>query len=311
MPANLPLSRRRFLGLSASSQVTAALSYGVFADSHGITPITGFYRQQLGTVPPLAAADWSIYVDGFVARPRTWNAADLRAVPRRDTVCTIACAGLNDRNSLIGTARWCGVRLGDLLMEAGVGPRARFVQFTAQDGFRTSLPLEQAADALLASEMNGQPLPPEHGYPLRLVAPGLYGYKMPKWIHQITLTSAPLPGYWESRGWPEDGQVSVLSCFFEPAAESTQSGPIRLSGAAFAGTQAVAQVQVSADDGPWMPVDFTPAPAGQWTLWRQMWQPPAPGVYALRVRAADASGRMQADEGGGHSIRRRLVRVTE
>jgi DMSO/TMAO reductase YedYZ molybdopterin-dependent catalytic subunit len=298
------LSRRQFLRLTRATADMARSPLEPYVDADGLTPQGAFYRQQLSGVPAVDLARWSVYVDGFVRRPRGWTADELRLNDWQETRCTLLCAGHSPRNTLIGTARWGGVPLGSLLRQMDVGAGARYVQLTCADGYRTSLPLAAAADVLLALEMNGQPLPPEQGQPLRLIAPGLYGYKMPKWIQQITLTSAPLTGYWEGRGLPEDGRVAVMSLFFQPGHEARVTEIVRLYGAAFAGQQKVARVEVSADDGAWMPARFEPASAGEWVLWQQEWQAPQPGVYALRVRAIDEQGRVQSE-----GIHQRVVHV--
>lgn len=300
------LSRRGFLGLSRGSETFDHLLFSPFADTDGITPEGNLFCQHMSGIPVVDTQQWSLYVDGFVSSPRLWTLDDLIRLDWDDRICTIACAGLSSRNTLVGTARWGGVWLSSLLDRMELGPRADYLQFTCADGYRTSLPVRLADRALLAFEMNGKPLPAEHGYPLRLIAAGLFGYKMPKWIQQITLTSAPLSGYWESRGLPEDGQMPLMSVFFRPSHEAVVTGSVLLSGAAFAGTQSTARVEVSADDGPWMPAQFSRASIGQWTLWHQIWQPPGAGIYVLRVRVTDDQGIVQSD-----AIHKRVVHVVD
>ncbi len=174
-----------------------------------------------------------------------------------------------------------------LLSELESDPAVRFARLHASDGYTAVLPLDQLSACLLAYEIDSAPLPLEHGFPARLIAPGLGGYKMPKWINRIDLTASPDGGFWEARGASLDGAAAVTAAILSH--DLQPNGARRLTGVAYAGARAVQSVSVSVDGGGWMPVDFTPAEPGALTHWQIAWTPPGAGDYQLRVRASDGS----------------------
>jgi hypothetical protein len=197
--------------------------------------------------------------------------------------------------------------LGELLAKAGVKSNAKKVVFRAADGYSTAIPLVKAMhpDTLLAIEMNGVPLPDDHGFPVRLINPGHYGMKNPKWITEIELTEKDYKGYWESRGWTDEARVKTMSRIDTPthgskvAARGAETG-----GIAFAGDRGIHQVEVSLDDGiTWRKAMLKPALGPYtWVLWALVGElPPAPSKagarhgssLTLKVRATDGSGNIQ------------------
>lgn len=238
---------------------------------------------------------WFLKLDGLVEKPFHLSMDNLRGLPAVAMSVAIACIGSSARHPLVKQAVWKGVPLQDLLAEAQVNPDATYAQFTAADGYSTYVPTALVSDALLAYSVDGHDLPPEQGYPLRLVVPGVYGFKMPKWIQRIELTQTPTPGYWEAQGWSASGQVQTASHIFTPHHMEAVNGLVQLSGVAYAGQRAITQVDVSIDDADWMPVPFTPSTPGSWTRWQAEWQPPAPGDYLVKVRATDSGGFTQTE----------------
>lgn len=203
-------------------------------------------------------------------------------------------------NLLVGNARWAGVPLAEVLKQ--VKPDATYAQLHAATGFTTFATTEQLATGLLADTMNGEPLPPEHGFPVRLIIPGLYEHKMLKWLAGITFTDTPIPGPMETRGWDIEGIVQTQAYILSPAHHAAIRGKALFEGIAYAGTRAISRVELSIDDGPWMPAALLPGEG--WTRWQSEWQPPAPGDYPVKVRAFDSAGGTQTDNPDASSFPR-------
>lgn len=249
-----------------------------------------FFQQHIRTVPAVLAAHWSFSIGGSVRHPLILTLDDLRAFPSEEWACVVACAA---RRPLVGQAMWRGVPLSALLAELNIDPSAQYARVSSADGYSASLTLPQLRAALLVYEMDGQPLPAEHGYPARLIAPGLYGYKMPKWVTHIRLNDQPAPGYWEARGWSEDGYVRPLAAIQD--AQPASNGDLLISGVAYAGERGIAAVEISLDDGDWTPGTLTPGTAHEWTRWHALWTPTANGDVVCRVRAIDRAGNIQPE----------------
>lgn len=232
---------------------------------------------------------------GLVEIPLLLSYADLRQLPSTQLDSVIACIGNPPGGHCLGQARWQGVAMHHILAEVVLKRDARYAHLFAADGYSTSIKLERLNSASLVYGMNDGPLPPEHGYPARLVVPGLYGYKMPKWIQRIVLADTPLAGTWEQRGWGTSGRVQTTSHILYPHHQAEISGAITLRGMAYGGDHAIVKVEVSVNGGPWMPAPFTqPTPTGQ-AEWAVEWTPHAPGEHRITVRATDDSGFVQPD----------------
>jgi len=317
------ITRRRFLlGASQFVQAPARLSEkpqnalgSPHIDSSGYTPTAYFFRQQIRPITPINADTWSVTIDGLVQNPMTLTYSDLLALPSIETPCTIACIRMNAQNTLIGHGLWRGVPIRDLIPQIGVSPEAAFVQFTSVDGYTTYIQHGDLENALLVYGMNGETLPHEHGFPARLIVPGLYDFKMPKWIQRIEFTNTPRPGRWELQGWSTTGYIQTISTIFTPHPSETITGTVALSGIAFAGGREITNIEISVDDGLWMPVPFEPTEPYSWTTWQIDWTPPAPGSYLFKVRATDSAGFTQPDSApifpqGSSAIQAIVVRVT-
>lgn len=268
------------------------------------TPTTDFFRQQMRPTPAVNRDYWSLMLGGLVNVPVMLSYADLLSYPPVEQACVLTCLGGQAGGPLIASGRWLGVPLRALLAEAGASGAARHAHLHAADGYVTSVPLEWAQNALLAHRLNDAPLPPEHGGPVRLLVPGLYGYKMPKWIQRIVLAQDPLPGPWEQRGWPAVGAIQAITAIHTPRHLEPVRGPVRLAGVAYAGGRAVTRVEVSVENGPWTPVERLVGPPGAWVRWHALWAPPAPGDYRLSARATDETGGVQPEAGAAaaHTI---------
>lgn len=241
------------------------------------------FQQHIRTIPSLNPAYWSFAIIGRLRRPFILSFDDLRQFPAQSQRSVIACVATSSHRPLLGEALWRGVPMSALLAEIDLDPAARFARVHAADGYTTVLPLDALANTLLAYEMDGAPLPSEHGFPARLIAPGLHGYKMPKWVERIELTDTPDGGFWESRGWSLHGAADVKAAFLSH--EHHTDGSLTLSGVAYSGAQPVASVSVSIDGGDWMPVSFTQDDPHALARWQVDWTPSGLGDYHARVRA--------------------------
>jgi len=259
-------------------------------------PTNPLFRQQIRQMPPINADYWSFRLSGLVDLPIFLSYNDLLSMPAVEMPCTIACMGSPSDGSLIGSAIWRGVAFQTLLDEIKIQPSVRHVNFFAADGYATSISFNHLPRALLVYEMNGKPLLHEHGFPARVVVPGLYGYKMPKWIQRVELAAAPVTGFWEQRGWSTSGEVQTTSAIRSPRHLETIRGTIQFSGIAFAGNRAITSVELSIDDGPWMPVPFQQESVRDWAQWSINWTPYSAADYRVQVRATDSAGFTQTGD---------------
>jgi DMSO/TMAO reductase YedYZ molybdopterin-dependent catalytic subunit len=264
------------------------------------TPNERFYRIDTALrIPLVDPATWRLRVTGMVERPFELSYDDLLALPLVESDVTIACVSNTVGGGLVGNARWTGVRLADLLERAGVRPGATQVVGRSVDGFTAGFPTAVALDgrdALVAVGMNGETLPIEHGFPARLVVPGLYGYvSATKWLADIELTTwEAFDGYWVPRGWSKEGPIKTQSRIDVPRPDRRlPPGPTVIAGVAWAPTRGVDRVEVSVDDGPWREAELAEALADTtWRQWRLRWDA-TPGSHRLRVRATDGTGETQ------------------
>lgn len=282
-------------------------------ESVPITEGARLYEKSYRGIPDLNyAASWTLVIDGLVSRPLRLSLAEIRALPSVEAMRTLQCISNPVGGGLVGNLVWTGTPLLPLLEQAGIMESARFAWFEAADGYTTSVPVARIAqpETLLVygirNGANSEPLPPEHGHPLRILMPGLYGQKMPKWITRIQFAAEVKLGYWENpaRGWSNEAMIKTNSQIRSP----TRSGPlrtvIRVEGMAFAGGRAITRVEVSIvlrdqrDD--WQPATLIRPPDGlAWTWWAYDWRPAAPGDYRLAVRATDETGFTQSVTSSG------------
>ena len=265
-----------------------------------LTPPQRFYYVSKNFQDPAVSTEgWSLRVHGLVNHPLTLDYAALKALPPAEEVVTLECISNTVGGALISTARFTGVPLKDLLDKAGVRAGAAGVNFTAADGYTESLPLDlvQASpEILVAYLLDGAPLASGHGYPARILIPGHYGMKGPKWLQSIELAAQEKGGYWEGQGWDRMAVVRTTSRIDTPGDGATvRQGSVLVGGVAFAGKRGISEVQLSTDGSAhWQSVEArTPLSPFTWVIWQTMWQPPAEGAYKLAVRARDGSGAWQ------------------
>ena len=220
-------------------------------------------------------------------------------MPRAAEIVTLECVSNPVGGRLMSTGRFEGPRLSDILARARPQPATRHVAFRASDGYSESLPLEELRpDVLVALTLNGAPLPNAHGFPARIVVPGRYGMKGPKWLEAIELVDSAAGGYWEAKGWGAAAIVKTTSRIDTPADGAKLIGSaIRVAGVAFAGSRGVSRVEWSDDDGTtWRSADLEAGMSPfSWRMWSAHWRPRRPGPYSLTVRATDGSGELQSD----------------
>ncbi|HLM18169.1 MAG TPA: molybdopterin-dependent oxidoreductase, partial [Acidimicrobiia bacterium] len=270
----------------------------------GLTPLfvpnIDFYRIDTALRFPSAdLSSWRLQIGGMVDRELALSYDDLvnRDLIERDI--TIACVSNEVGGDLVGNARWVGCRLDDLLAEAGIQPDADQVMGFSIDGFTAGFPVANldGRDALVAVGMNGEVLPVRHGFPARLVVPGLYGYvSAVKWLSSIKLTRFDREvGYWVPLGWSQLAPVKTESRIDRPHGK-VKSGPTHIAGVAWAPNRGIAKVEVQVDGGGWNEATLGPTVGDDaWRQWWLVWDA-KPGQHQIRVRATDGTGETQTEE---------------
>ena len=297
---------RRAVRLPRAASPAAAVPDSASLDVPGITPYVtpnaDFYRIDTALrVPSVDPAEWRLRIHGAVDHEveLTWD--ELLALPLEEHHATLSCVSNEVGGDLIGTALWLGYPIRRLLERAGPHADADMVLSRSVDGFSAGTPLDVLQDedtaAILAVGMNGEPLPPEHGFPVRMVVPGLFGYvSATKWVAELEVTRfADAQGYWTPRGWSERGPVKLESRIDVPrAGASVEAGStVAVAGVAWQPHTGVRGVQVRVDDGPWQDAELADSvSADTWRQWVLRWTPTA-GEHRLRVRAVSADGEVQ------------------
>ncbi len=269
-----------------------------------ITPNKDFYVTSCCSTPrPPKPEQWSLTIKGLVEQPITLRYEDLLARPVEREIVTLECIGNPVGGDSISTAEWGGIRLADLLREAGVAPGAFDLVMRAADGYSDSFPIARALepDVLIAHTMNGEPLPRDHGYPARIIVPGIYGMKHVKWLTGLEVVNEDYQGYWERRGWSDEALIRLRSSIDAPGdGERVPVGAFTVRGIAFGGRSPVGRVEVSTDGGrSWQAASLSPPLSPYaWTHWSYSWRVPRPGSHSLTVRAVDGTGTVQSADAG-------------
>jgi DMSO/TMAO reductase YedYZ molybdopterin-dependent catalytic subunit len=282
-----------------------AIPAGAKLDVAGISPLvtsnSTFYRIDTSLLTPrLDATTWSLSVDGMVDHPFTINYAELLAMPMHEEYVTIACVSNEVGGDLVGNALWRGARLRDLLDRAGVQAGATQIVPESFDGWTAGFPtawLDKAdREALVAVAMNGEQLPNQHGYPARLIVPGLYGYvSATKWVTHIKLTTLEAEdAYWVPLGWAKEAPILTQSRIDVPHdGQMVSAGEAPIAGVAWAPDRGVSRVEVQVDDQAWADATLsTPISEATWVQWLYRWQA-TPGNHTIHVRATDGTGDVQ------------------
>ena len=287
--------------------VPASASLEVEGISPIVTPNEDFYRIDTALVNPrIDVDDWTLRVFGDVDREVTLTYDDLLAMPLFEQYVTIACVSNKVGDDLIGNALWTGVDLREVLDMAGVQPAGEQIVGRSVDGFTAGFPTSWAMDPerrpMIAIGMNGQPLPRDHGYPARLIIPGLYGYvSATKWLKEIQLTGwEEFDGYWIPRNWAKEAPILTQSRIDTPKRNATLAAgtTVPIGGVAWAPDRGVQRVEVAIDGGEWQEAEISdPLNDATWVQWVLPWDAPADGgEHEIKVRATDGSGEVQTSD---------------
>lgn len=283
-----------------------------------VTSNVDFFVRNHFATPKISDEAWRLEIGGLVSKPVKLSYSDLLLMPSVGHPSTLECAGNSTGGAGVGTAVWSGLALGELLQQAGLKPGATTIVFHGADSgegegvppgthFARAIPLEKAMDpaTLLAYEMNGEPLPAEHGFPLRAVVPGWYGMDSVKWLTRIEVLEQPFKGYFQDEKYVSLGargarpltSIQVNSKFVRPSeGEEIRGKNYRAEGVAWAGERKIARVELRVDGGAWQAANLSASPAALiWTPWSYEWQIPSSGRHTLEVRATDDDGRSQPE----------------
>lgn len=309
------LTRRAFLqlgGLTAMGLGLPGCDLGsMFAvpprDTVYFTPNDKFYTVNFmdasyNFTRDLDVSQWRMAVKGAVKTPMVLKWRDVLNRESFDQAVTLMCIDTLPGGTSLGNAMWRGISLKALLQDVGADEEtARDVIFRASDGYHDSIPFSRAMqdDVMIAYLMNGEKLPKDHGFPVRLVVPGLYGIKNVKWITEIEVYNGDYKGYWQQKGWTDDGTIHIFSRIDSPGHYQTLRGmEHRLRGVAFGGPETIQEVQLSFDqEKTWVTADLEPPLSPYtWVIWNYDWTSPKAGKHMVTVRAIDAKGKVQTSE---------------
>ncbi|HTJ33124.1 MAG TPA: molybdopterin-dependent oxidoreductase [Dactylosporangium sp.] len=283
--------------------VPAGASFDIAGLSPIITPNADFYRIDTALqIPGIQPQDWRLRITGMVEEEIELTFAELLALPLEESITTLTCVSNEVGGDLISNAKWLGYPIRHLLARAKPTADADMVLSRSQDGWTAGTPLEALTDernAILAVGMNGQPLPLEHGYPVRMVVPGLYGYvSATKWVVELNVTRFDkATSYWTDRGWSERGPVKLESRIDVPGdGRQVKAGTVAVAGIAWSQHVGVSAVQVQIDGGAWQQATLADAiSADTWRQWKYAWDA-TPGSHTIKVRATDAHGTVQTSK---------------
>ncbi len=312
IPTSASAEASRVAAAAADTAATAtidkmkALPAGYQLDTPGIvsyvTPNADFYRIDTAlTVPRLDATTWELRIHGMVEKEIVINYQDLLARPLVERMVTLTCVSNEIGGSLVGNATWQGALLADLLKEAVPSADADMVMSRSSDGMEIGSPLAvlmDGRDAMLAFKMNDEVLPFEHGFPVRMVVPGLYGYvSATKWVVELELTRFDQQNaYWTDRGWGEKGPIKTSNRIDTPKSfQQIPAGKFAIGGVAWHQHTGISKVEVQIDDGEWQEAKIsTEVSIDTWRQWSFVWDA-TPGQHTIRSRATDANGEVQTD----------------
>lgn len=291
-----------------SPKTTVPVPQGAELDIDGISPLftpnADFYRVDTAlTVPSVDPNTWRLVIDGMVDKRVELSFDDLIALGLDEYVITLTCVSNEVGGDLVGNARWLGVPVRTVLAAAGVQSGADMVLSRSVDGFTASTPLESltdpGVDAIFAVAMNGEPLPLEHGFPVRMVVPGLYGYvSATKWVEELKVTTfAADTAYWTPRGYSERAPIKFSSRVDTPKiGKPVAAGKVPIAGMAWAQGVGISAVEVSIDNGEWRRATLSsPVNKDTWVQWVLEWDA-TPGSHYIAVRAINAAGELQVEQ---------------
>lgn len=304
----LPLTAYRYMmrGMPTGYiNVREYLDDGPEAALRAITPNDEFYLMSSHGEPAVDAEKWSLTIDGLVEHPLRFSYDEIRQLTSYETTLTLECISNSVGGGLIGNAQWRGTLLRPLLDRAGIKPQAKYAALYAAEGYSTGHTLERILRPVnfLAWEMNGEPLARRHGFPLRVILPGKYGMKMPKWLSRIEFVDHEYLGYWEWQGWSNSAERQLQAAIDDPRDRARiAGGNFIITGWAVANEAGVSKVEISTDGGDtWnvAPIFSNPMPSQIWAFWKYAWINPAKGTYSIQVRATDGEGKVQTSASSG------------
>ncbi len=284
----------------AVGPVKASYGFNVKGLSPYITPNNTFYRVDTAlSVPQVDAGSWSLKIHGLVDKEIELSYADLLAMPLIERRVTLACVSNEVGGHYAGNAAWLGVKISDLFKQLGIKPEADAVKSTSVDGMTIGTPLSALTDdreAMIAIGMNGEPLPLAHGFPARMVVPGLYGYvSATKWVTELEVTTfSAFNAYWTDRGFSEQAPIKLFSRIDVPTSFAQLSrGKNAVAGVAWDQNTGISKVEVRVNGGDWQPAKLSEQDTIEtWRQWLYEWDAPA-GQHTIEVRATDADGTTQ------------------
>ena len=286
---------------AAETALVNSMAFGIEGVTPFVVPNSEFYRIDTALVVPQVPKDsWRLRVHGMVDNELEITFADLLERDMIERYITLSCVSNQIGGDLVGNAKWQGVLISDVLNEAGIQEGATQVVSRSVDGWNCGTPtsaIMDGRDAIFAIAMNGEPLPAEHGYPVRMVVPGLYGYvSATKWVTDIELTRwEDFNGYWVPRGWSKEGPVKTMARIDRPQRgrgyTANEAGVVDIAGLAWAVHRGISRVEVSIDDGEWLECELAGVPSDDtWRQWRYQWRDATPGEHTVRARAYDGDG---------------------
>jgi len=265
-----------------------------------ITSRDDFYRIDINLTPPsVDAGEWRLDIGGLVDNPMSLTLDQIRQRPAVSQYITLECISNPVGGDLISGNLWTGTRLRDLLDEVGLQSEAQALYIESVDGYYETVVIEDMMDSrtLLVYDMNGQPLPKEHGFPLRIYIPNRFGMKQPKWIVRMQAVAEAKDGYWVTRGWSREAVVRTTSVIDVARVPADPNQKVSIGGIAYASERSISKVEVQVDDGPWQEAQLRVPPLSSmmWVQWRYGWAG-QPGDHVVRVRAYDGTGELQVTE---------------
>ena len=310
-----PLSRRTFLHLAGGMALASTVPFHPAAlggmlgkifskparPTPAITPNDEFYVTSYRSPPTIRVSQWELSLRGMVDHPRVWTYPQLLEYQTVSHIITLECVGNTVGGEFISTAKWEGIPLAYLLQEAGVSSSAHDIVFFGADGYSDSITLDRAlhGDVLLVHRMNGVPLPQGHGFPARIIVPGIYGMKSVQWITEIEVVRKDYKGYYQKKGWSDEAVVKTMSRIDVPEHGALLRGrEYSIQGIAYAGTRGIQRVELSMDEGKtWLPATLHEAQSPySWVFWSFQWRIPSTGFQTVKVRAWDGQGNVQTGE---------------
>lgn len=331
----------KLLGQTSGSLIAASVLGGCQAKSidllfsldpaeplpdHLITPLGEFYVQSYALPSQVNAEKWQLKIAGEVNTPVTLNFQDILNAPQEEFYLTMECIGNPTGGNLIGNARWTGTPLLPFLQKAGVKPSAIEFAMKGADWYETTLPVTEVMrpEVRLVHRMNGAPLTADHGYPVRIIIPGHFGQKQPKWIVGIDAIAKRKTGFWENQGWSNTAEIPTHSLMRQVhdsrvwnkrhqvrITRNNWEKGVLLAGVALDRSTPIRSIQISTDNGgTWQTVEQNrPESPHEWTLWRYWWKPTQPGRYSLLARASSERQQQPIDDKNGKDGSSGILRI--